>query len=34
VVTLDSSDLDFAGTVDAALGIVHRIINHTAFGRD
>ena len=29
VVTLDSSDLDFAQTVDAALGIVHRIINHT-----
>ncbi|GAP54195.1 (d)CMP kinase [Arthrobacter sp. 92] len=27
VVTLDSSDLDFDGTVDAALGIVSRIIN-------
>ena len=26
VVTLDSSDLDFAQTVDAALGIVHRVI--------
>ena len=34
VVTLDSSDLDFAQTVDAALGIVHRVINHTAFDRD
>ncbi|MDQ0756829.1 (d)CMP kinase [Arthrobacter sp. B3I4] len=34
VVTLDSSDLDFAETVDAALGIVHRVINHTAFHRD
>ncbi|NUU30774.1 (d)CMP kinase [Arthrobacter sp. C9C5] len=30
VVTLDSSDLDFAQTVDAALGIVHRVISHTA----
>lgn len=28
VVTLDSSDLDFAQTVDAALNIVDRIINH------
>ncbi|MGO4122050.1 (d)CMP kinase [Arthrobacter sp. YAF16] len=39
VVTLDSSDLDFAQTVDAALGIVHRVvthtaINHTAIDRD
>ena len=34
VVTLDSSDLDFAQTVDAALGIVHRVINHTAINRD
>jgi cytidylate kinase len=34
VVTLDSSDLDFAQTVDAALGIVHRVVNHTAFNRD
>ncbi len=39
VVTLDSSDLDFAQTVDAALGIVHKVlnhtvINHTAINRD
>ncbi|MCX6500023.1 MAG: (d)CMP kinase [Arthrobacter sp.] len=34
VVTLDSSDLDFAQTVDAALGIVHTVINHTALNRD
>lgn len=34
VVTLDSSDLDFAQTVDAALGIVHRVINHTVLARD
>ena len=34
VVTLDSSDLDFAQTVDAALGIVQRIIDHTAINRD
>jgi len=33
VVTLDSSDLDFAQTVDAALGIVHRVINHTVINR-
>jgi cytidylate kinase len=34
VVTLDSSDLDFAQTVDAALGIVHRVVTHTAIDRD
>ncbi|MEQ4520516.1 (d)CMP kinase [Pseudarthrobacter sp. B907] len=34
VVTLDSSDLDFAQTVDAALGIVHKVLNHTAINRD
>jgi len=34
VVTLDSSHLDFDETVDAALGIVGRVINHTAFDRD
>ncbi len=33
VVTLDSSDLDFAQTVDAALGIVHKVINHTAINQ-
>jgi cytidylate kinase len=27
VVTLDSSDLDFDGTVDAALGIVNKVLN-------
>jgi cytidylate kinase len=27
VVTLDSSDLDFDGTVDAALGIVNKVVN-------
>lgn len=30
VVTLDSSELDFAGTVEAALGIVTGIVNHRA----
>ncbi|MGO4492755.1 (d)CMP kinase [Arthrobacter sp. 2YAF22_2] len=34
VVTLDSSELDFAQTVEAALGIVHTVINHTALNRD
>ncbi len=34
VVTLDSSDLDFEGTVKAALEIVDRIINHRAVTRD
>ncbi len=34
VVTLDSSDLDFEGTVEAALEIVDRIINHRAVTRD
>ncbi|MET3811174.1 (d)CMP kinase [Arthrobacter sp. UYEF3] len=33
VVTLDSSDLDFAQTVEAALRIVHTVINHTALNR-
>lgn len=33
VVTLDSSDLDFAQTVDAALGIVHKVINHAAINQ-
>ncbi|HSN37988.1 MAG TPA: (d)CMP kinase [Arthrobacter sp.] len=33
VVTLDSSELDFAGTVDAALSIVHGIVNHRALNR-
>ncbi len=33
VVTLDSSDLDFAQTVDAALGIVHKVINHDAINQ-
>ncbi|WP_445154677.1 (d)CMP kinase [Arthrobacter sp. Hor0625] len=33
VVTLDSSDLDFEQTVDAALGIVHKIISHTAINQ-
>ena len=28
VVTLDSSDLDFEETVEAALDIVHSIVNH------
>ncbi len=34
VVTLDSSDLDFEGTVAAALEIVDTIINHRAVTRD
>ncbi|KUM37526.1 (d)CMP kinase [Arthrobacter sp. EPSL27] len=34
VVTLDSSDLDFAETVDAALSIVDRVVNHQDFSRD
>ncbi|MDZ4093122.1 MAG: (d)CMP kinase, partial [Arthrobacter sp.] len=34
VVTLDSSELDFAETVDAALSIVNRIVNHQALNRD
>ncbi len=34
VVTLDSSDLDFEGTVAAALEIVDSIINHRAAPRD
>ena len=34
VVTLDSSDLDFEGTVAAALEIVASIINHRAAPRD
>jgi cytidylate kinase len=34
VVTLDSSDLDFAETVDAALSIVNSIVNHQALHRD
>ncbi|MDN4644119.1 (d)CMP kinase [Arthrobacter sp. PsM3] len=34
VVTLDSSELDFAGTVDAALSIVTGIVNHQALNRD
>ncbi|MGP4033103.1 (d)CMP kinase [Pseudarthrobacter sp. 1C304] len=34
VVTLDSSDLDFAETVDAALNIVDRVVNHQDFSRD
>jgi cytidylate kinase len=34
VVTLDSSDMDFAQTVEAALGIVHTVVNHTAPNRD
>jgi cytidylate kinase len=34
VVTLDSSELDFAETVEAALGIVHRIANHQGLDRD
>jgi cytidylate kinase len=33
VVTLDSSELDFEGTVDAALGIVTGIIEHAAIHR-
>ena len=33
VVTLDSSELDFAGTVDAALSIVHGIVNNRALNR-
>ena len=33
VVTLDSSDLGFEETVDAALGIVNSIISHTAINR-
>ena len=32
--TLDSSELDFAETVEAALGIVHRIANHQGLDRD
>ncbi len=31
VVTLDSSELDFEQTVDAALSIVDRVVNHRAF---
>jgi cytidylate kinase len=34
VVTLDSSELDFAETVDAALSIVNGIVNHQALNRD
>ncbi|MET1066114.1 MAG: (d)CMP kinase [Arthrobacter sp.] len=34
VVTLDSSELDFAQTVDAALRIVNDIVNHQALNRD
>ena len=34
VVTLDSSDLDFEQTVDAALGIVRRVVEHAPFTRD
>ena len=34
VVTLDSSELDFAETVDAALSIVNSIVNHQALHRD
>ncbi|MEC5180995.1 (d)CMP kinase [Arthrobacter sp. CG_A4] len=34
VVTLDSSELDFAQTVDAALSIVTGIIDHKAINRD
>ena len=34
VVTLDSSELDFAETVDAALSIVNRIVNHQGLNRD
>ena len=34
VVTLDSSELDFAETVDAALSIVNRIVNHHGLNRD
>ena len=34
VVTLDSSELDFAGTVDAALSIVDSIVNHQGLHRD
>lgn len=34
VVTLDSSELDFAGTVDAALSIVTGIVNHQGLNRD
>lgn len=33
VVTLDSSELDFAETVDAALSIVHGIVNHEVLNR-
>jgi cytidylate kinase len=34
VVTLDSSELDFEATVDAALEIVHSILNHRVTARD
>ncbi|MGO4191671.1 (d)CMP kinase [Arthrobacter sp. YAF17] len=34
VVTLDSSELDFAETVEAALSIVNRIANHQDLNRD
>lgn len=34
VVTLDSSELDFAETVEAALSIVNRIANHQDLDRD